>query len=220
MNVFRVIRLADIFSLLNGLFGFGAILAASLGNMGFSVLLVILSAVADGFDGFLARRTKASELGAGLDSLADLISFGVAPAVLVIKTFDMSAPILAASMIYLTCGILRLARFNISADNDRSFEGIPITASGLTVAASNLSKNSSDLTLILMIVLAALMVCSIPYPKIRDIKALIAFGLVLLVAAIPIVFGRDISLSGTLILTVMAAYVASPVVMSCLQRER
>jgi hypothetical protein len=40
------------------------------------------------------------------------------------------------------------------------------------------------------------------------------------VAAIPIVFGRDISLSGTLILTVMAAYVASPVVMSCLQRER
>jgi archaetidylserine synthase len=219
MNVFRVIRLADVFSLLNGLFGFGAILAASLGNMGFSVLLVILSAVADGFDGFLARRTKASELGAGLDSLADLISFGVAPAVLVMKTFDMSAPILAASMIYLTCGILRLARFNISADNDRSFEGIPITASGLTVAASNLS-NSSDLTLILMIVLAALMVSSIPYPKIRDIKALIAFGLVLLVAAIPIVFGRDISLSGTLILTVMAAYVASPVVMSCLQRER
>jgi CDP-diacylglycerol--serine O-phosphatidyltransferase len=187
--------------------------------MEFAVLLVILSAVADGFDGFLARRTKASELGAGLDSLADLISFGVAPAVLVVKTFDMSALILAASTIYLTCGILRLARFNISANNDSYFEGIPITASGLTVAASMLSKNP-QLTLILTLVLAALMVSSIPYPKIRDIKALIAFGLVLLVAGIPIVFGRDISLSGTLILTVMAAYGASPVVMSCLQKKR
>jgi archaetidylserine synthase len=219
MNIFRTIRLADFFSLLNGLFGFGAISAASLGKMEFSVLLVIFSVVADGFDGFLARRTKASELGAGLDSLADLISFGVAPAVLAMKTFDMSAPILAAGMIYLTCGILRLARFNISANNDRFFEGIPITASGLTVAASMLSKNP-QLTLVLMLILSAMMVSSIPYPKIRDIKTLIVFGLVLLVAAIPIVFGRDIGLSGILILTVMAAYVASPVVMSCLQKKR
>jgi archaetidylserine synthase len=211
MNVFRVIQLADIFSLLNGLSGFGAILAAASGDLEFSVLLVILSVVADGIDGFLARRTKASQLGTGLDSLADLISFGVAPAVLAMKVFDMSTLILAASIIYLTCGILRLARFNITVNNDKSFEGIPITASGLIVAAVMLFQNL-EISLILMLALAALMISCIPYPKVRDAKALLVFGLILLASACLILFGRDSSLSGILIMTTMAAYIASPVV--------
>jgi archaetidylserine synthase len=211
MNVFRAMQLADIFSLLNGLFGFSAILAASSGDIELSVLLVIFSVIADGLDGFLARRTKGSPLGTGLDSLADLISFGVAPAVLVIKSFDVSPLILAAGVIYLNCGILRLARFNITVDNNKSFEGIPITASGLSVTAGMLFQNL-EISLISMLALAALMVSSIPYPKVRDAKALLAFGLVLLASACIILFWQDSSLSGILILIAMAAYMASPVV--------
>lgn len=219
MNVFKVIRLADAFSILNGLFGFGAILVASSGDMELSILLVIFSGVADGLDGFLARRTKASPLGEGLDSLSDLISFGVAPALLAAKAFDMSPFILAVSTIYLTCGILRLARFNVNIKSDQSFEGIPITASGLIVTVSTLFQNL-QMTLILMSGLAALMASSIPYPKIRDIRALVVFGLILLASSCLMFFGTDDTLSGMLILTVMAAYVASPVVISWLQIEK
>ena len=210
MNVFREIRLADVFSLLNGLSGFCAILAAFNGNLELSVLFVMISVVADGLDGFLARRTKAGQLGAGLDSLSDLISFGVAPAVLVINAAEMSPMVLAASMIYLTCGILRLARFNVTAENNKSFEGIPITASGLIVACGILFQNP-HLSLFLLLVLAALMVSSIPYPKVRDVRVIAAFFLMLLASAYLMLFGEDNALSAILILTAMSAYVASPV---------
>jgi archaetidylserine synthase len=89
----------------------------------------------------------------------------------------------------------------------------------LIVAASMLFQNL-QMTLILMLGLAILMVSSIPYPKVRDTKALMVFGLILLASAYLILFGRDDSLSGILILIVMAAYVGSPVVMSCLQIGR
>jgi archaetidylserine synthase len=219
MNILRVMRVPDLFSLLNAIFGFGAILAACRGDTGFSILLVIISAVLDGIDGFLARSMKASDLGFSLDSLADLVSFGVAPAVIVVVAFDFSGYVLAASLIYFTCGTLRLARFNSSAKDDEFFEGFPITASGMATVAS-LLLDRPWLTYAIMLFLSILMVGSIPYPKIRDVRLVVAFVLVLLASAILIQFMGDATSSGALILTAMIVYMASPVVTSCLPRGK
>lgn len=215
MNILRAIRLPDLFSLLNLVFGFGAVLAASRGNTGSSILLVILSAVFDGIDGFLARKMNTSNLGFSLDSLADLVSFGVAPASIAVVVFGFSGYTLALSLIYLVCGALRLARFNSSERNDELFEGFPITASGIAVVASML-LDRPVLTLTMMLILSALMVSSIPYPKIRDLRFVAAFALVLLAAAILFQLMGDAAPSGSIVLTAMIAYMVSPVVVSCL----
>jgi CDP-diacylglycerol--serine O-phosphatidyltransferase len=215
MNILRVIRIPDLFSLLNLVFGFVAILAASRGNTGFSILLVILSAVFDGIDGFLARKMKTSDLGFSLDSLADLVSFGVAPASIAVVVFGFSGYALIVSLIYLTCGTLRLARFNASDRNDELFEGFPITASGIAIVASML-LDRPVLTLALMLILSILMVSSIPYPKIRDLRLVAVFALVLLAAAILSQFMGDAFMSGSLILAAMFVYMASTMVISCL----
>jgi CDP-diacylglycerol--serine O-phosphatidyltransferase len=107
----------------------------------FALLPVAL--VLDFFDGFVARKTGAqSSIGADLDSLADTISFGVAPAVLAF-TLGMRGGWDSVILVYfVVCGISRLARFNVTALDlaDESgkvkyFEGTPIPASLLLVAA-------------------------------------------------------------------------------------
>ena len=215
MNILRAVRIPDIFSLLNLIFGFGAILAASRGIIEFSILLVILSAVFDGIDGFLARRMKASDIGFSLDSLADLVSFGVAPASIAVAAFGFSGYALMVSLIYLTCGTLRLARFNTSDRDNEFFEGFPITASGIAVVASVL-LDRPEMTLALMLILSILMVSNIPYPKVRDLRLVAVFVLVLLAAAILFQFMGDAAPSGSLMLTAMLVYMVSPVVISCL----
>lgn len=219
MNILKAIRIPDLFSLLNLALGFWAIPAASRGNAELSVVLVIFSAVFDGLDGYLARRMKSSKLGAGLDSLADLVSFGVAPAVLVVTVHNFSGYAMIVSLIYLICGTLRLARFNLSANNDKFFEGFPITASGMAVVAS-VVLNRPDLTLILMLIISVLMVSSVPYSKIREERALAASALVLLAAGLLFWLRGDSFLSGALILIAIIAYMASPVVMSFRPRKR
>lgn len=219
MNILKAIRIPDLFSILNLALGFWAILAASRGIAEFAVVLVILSAVFDGLDGFLARRMKSSKLGAGLDSLADLVSFGVAPAVLVLNVHDFSGYALIVSLVYLICGTLRLARFNLSANNDKFFEGFPITASGMAVAASVI-LNRPELTLLLTPVISVLMVSSIPYSKIREGRTLASSALVLIAAGMLFWLIGDPLPSGALILIAMVAYMVSPAVMSYLPRER
>lgn len=215
MNVFSVMRLPDLLSIINALFGLGAVLASSQ-SPSLSAMMIFLAAVADGCDGFLARRMGAGVLGGSLDSLADVISFGVAPAALTVAILP-AWEAMAASAIYMTCGSLRLARFNASPRDDARFEGLPITASGIVVAASIL-LGASQLALLLMLVLAGLMVSSIPYPKVRDLKLGAAFILLLTASALLVPF--EAPYAAILILPAMTAYLVSPGVISCLQRER
>ena len=140
-NVFRVIRLPDLFTLLNVVFGFLALLAAGRawgGNFPqYAVVFILLAAMADGLDGFLARKVGGSPLGANLDSLADLISFGTAPVFLAISAFHLPPHIWPVGIFFLLCGTLRLARFNVvSGKSDQFFEGLPIPAAGIALSAS------------------------------------------------------------------------------------
>jgi len=223
MNVFRVMRLPDLFTLLNVIFGFLALLAAG-GAWGgnsshLAVVFILLAAAADGLDGFVARKTGSSPLGANLDSLADLISFGTAPVYLAIMAFHLGPLIWPAGIFYLVCGTLRLARFNVAGKGDQFFEGLPIPAAGIFLSASVL-LGRPNLTILLMLILAGLMVSSISYPKIRDIRAMAFFGLIFLAAGWLIIRQDDILYAALLVIMVIILYLASPVVIARLQKRK
>ena len=145
---------------MNLVFGVSAILIAAstdkvnIVNVGndinliyFSCLLVMAAALFDRFDGKLARKLNAtSEMGEQLDSLCDLISFGVAPAVISWKLHFASAEMFMTGgqllgyvivLIFPVAGAIRLARFNIQEDKS-IFYGIPITLAGSVLTLINL----------------------------------------------------------------------------------
>lgn len=117
---------------------------------------LILAAFADVLDGAIARAMKAeSEFGSLFDSLADAITFGVAPTVVVLKTLSIepgtesSFLMTAAAMIYSMCGVLRLIRYNVTGsqeqkkadvllETDKNFIGLPIPAAAGAVISLNL----------------------------------------------------------------------------------
>lgn len=98
-----------------------------------------IAAVADFLDGFAARLLHAySDLGKQLDSLCDIVSFGVAPAMLMYYCFDWAETTMFAAswlkwcvIIIPVCGALRLARFNIDDSQTDSFRGLPIPANAI-----------------------------------------------------------------------------------------
>jgi archaetidylserine synthase len=219
MNVFREMRPPDLFTLLNAMLGFAAVVAASLGEVRISVILILSAAVADGLDGFLARRMGAGPLGSNLDSLADLVSFGVAPAALVLTGFGMPWPAWTLGGVYLACGMLRLARFNISSKNDLFFEGLPIPAAGIILAASVL-LDAREMTIALILLLSALMVSSFSYPKIRDLKFASILAVIFLAAAFMIWIEDFSGVAAIVFYAAAALYLFSPVVMPYLQKGR
>jgi CDP-diacylglycerol---serine O-phosphatidyltransferase len=110
------------------------------GKFGLAVALIIAAAIMDGLDGRLARLLKSeSDMGAELDSLCDLVNFGVAPALIsyLWALQGMRADGWIACLIYAVACLLRLARFNIGnrqPDNDsNSFQGVPSPAGALLV---------------------------------------------------------------------------------------
>ena len=226
MNVFRVIRPPDIFTLLNLVFGFFAILFASRASgssLQYALVFILLAAMADGLDGLVARKLGGSPLGANLDSLADLVSFGLAPPFLAISAFHLPPSLWPAAILFLLCGALRLARFNVvSEKGDQHFEGLPIPAAGLALSASVLLGRPL-LTVLLMLFLALLMTSSIPYPKIRDLRLMALFsGVYILVAAI-LLWHHDVGsiLYAVLLLAALILlYMISPVVIKRLRKER
>jgi archaetidylserine synthase len=218
MNILKAVALPDILSLSNAIFGFMALMAAARGMISLSITLLIFSITVDGLDGSLARRMGSGPLGKHLDSFADLVSFGVAPAVLALSAFDLPPSFWLVGGIYLLCGILRLARFNLTANNSRFFEGLPIPAAGIIVAAS-VHLMRPELTVFALLLLSVLMVTSIPYPKVSNYKAVLLLGAVVLAAAFMLFLG---SLSGYAAVLAAAsfAYIFSPVVIKYPKTER
>lgn len=143
-TMIREFALADFFTLGNAACGVAAVFCAVIyvgeGTTGYFLAAAALTAVAlvfDVLDGRIARwRQKHSALGRELDSLADIISFGVAPAVLGFAAGLRAGWDWVALIYFVCCGVSRLARFNVTAENlaDESgkvahFEGTPIPTS-------------------------------------------------------------------------------------------
>jgi CDP-diacylglycerol--serine O-phosphatidyltransferase len=141
--------------------------------------MILIALLFDGSDGHIARLTKsASTFGKELDSLADVVTFGVAPAVLVYRSILYNYQHVGAFLVtvYAITGALRLARYNVQTGGVvKSFTGLPIPGAGCLVASTVLMAMKYEnpfldeylppLVALLVVVLAFLMVSRITYPK-------------------------------------------------------
>lgn len=138
--------------------------------------LICFAVFFDIMDGRVARSLGGSStFGEELDSLADSISFGVAPAFLMYVAYaGIQAGILGAlsASFFVLCGVLRLARFNVTEATEGSFQGLPIPAAGLTLASFVLARLelSPFLAMTSMVFVAGLMVSSVPYWNAKKLK--------------------------------------------------
>ena len=190
-NILKMVGIADIASLLNAVSGMLAIIMAFYQNSILSALFLILAVVFDAIDGPLARRFPSPSkdvFGETMDSLADAISFGIAPAIIIFELFNTPLMIIA-SILLLCCGILRLSRYNtIITEQEgptKTFIGLPIPVSSFMLSLLLFSQiNQASLILIIMSVIAILMISTLEYPKIKNIKIFGVCGLLLLVTLI------------------------------------
>jgi CDP-diacylglycerol--serine O-phosphatidyltransferase len=179
-------------------------------------LFIALAAVVDFLDGFVARMLKASsEMGKQLDSLADVVSFGVAPSIIIYQFLrlglakeedglDASIIWLAPAFVLAAAAAFRLAKFNLDTRQTHSFRGTPVPSIGLTVASLPLiywtSNNAMVLDLLtnkwflyaLVFILSWLMVSDIPImsnkPKNMSINGLLPQLSLLVIGIIAAIF--------------------------------
>ena len=186
------------------LLGLGSIVTAQIGDLEFAAWLIVWCGLLDTMDGIAARLLKAtSGFGAEFDSMADLISFGVAPSVLIFNAGLQIAGVevesgqfwvlLAACGVFVLAGAMRLARFNLASSKPRTgwFAGIPITAAGGGLLSSMvivLLRHDDIAVLlplhlylpVLMFVLALLMISRLRFPKavLRESNIINAFQVI------------------------------------------
>jgi CDP-diacylglycerol--serine O-phosphatidyltransferase len=139
-----------------------------------AAVFVLFSVFFDFMDGILARRLNASsEFGKELDSLADMVSFGVAPAFLVLEVLrpfetpgTLSTLVIVACILYIFCGAYRLARFNVLNISD-FYIGVPITLAGGLIALLVLTVPALAgwFYLMVLLLLSGLMVSKVTVPK-------------------------------------------------------
>lgn len=134
MNIFRILKVADLFTIGNLCCGVLAIFSAANTQFEIAAALIFLALVMDTLDGKIATLMhQANAFGKQLDSLADLISFGIAPAALYYSLREPGLGIVLILILFSVCGMLRLARYNLSTES--GFEGVPITVNGFIFPA-------------------------------------------------------------------------------------
>jgi len=216
-----------------GLFaGFYSIVATMNGNYLLAGWFVLIAAVFDGLDGKVARMTgTTSRFGVEYDSLADLVAFGVAPGLMMyawaLKPFGKLGWL--AAFLYVVCGALRLARFNvqITTVESKRFVGLPIpAAAGMSASlviffhylggTGTIKKVS---VLLLIYVLAALMVSNIRYYAFKDPELVRRqpFGFLVLAIFFIIVI---VAQPEIMLFTIACVYVASGPIGSLVSRFR
>ena len=161
--------------------GFYSIVQTIKGEFLMAAYAVVAAAVFDLFDGRLARMTRStSRFGAEYDSLSDLISFGMAPGILLylwaLQPFDRTGWV--ASFLFVACGALRLARFNVQVGvvEKQYFQGLPIPMAAGIVASSvlafrelGLEAYNSYYILAMTFLLSLVMVSTFRYRSFKDI---------------------------------------------------
>ncbi len=201
--------LPNLFTTGNLFFGFLAIVQSFHHDFLKAAYSILIASIFDNLDGKVARLARAtSQFGVEYDSLADLISFGVAPAFLVFNS-DLSSYHrlgLLAAFLFAVCGALRLARFNVITTkvSSRYFVGLPIPAGALFLVSSELAKNSpisvvfpfsSGFFLASTYFVAILMVSPVLYRSFKEIrflkKPLHTFISVLLLALLFVLYPRQ-----------------------------
>ncbi len=178
--------LPNLFTTANMFCGFFGIVSSINGNFQAAALAILASCLFDILDGKVARLVGAtSRFGVEYDSLADLVAFGVGPGILMylwaLKPFGRLGWL--AAFLFMACGALRLARFNVQVDtvSKKYFVGLPIPGAACMVATTVLFASQwkiayipehSVLLLITTYVLGFLMVSNIPYNSLKELEVL------------------------------------------------
>jgi CDP-diacylglycerol--serine O-phosphatidyltransferase len=164
-------------------FGFFSILNTLKGEYVIAAWAIVIATFFDGLDGWVARLTHSTtRFGIELDSLSDLVAFGVAPSILVFKwdLINFGRVGWAVAFLFLACGALRLARYNIQmgSTESKSFTGMPIPGAAIIVSAMvifyhelwDTVPRKNILILILIIFLAVLMVSTLRFHGAKEIN--------------------------------------------------
>ncbi|MBN2181371.1 MAG: CDP-diacylglycerol--serine O-phosphatidyltransferase [Sedimentisphaerales bacterium] len=191
--------LPSLITILNGIFGFAAIVVTSKGHFALAGYLILMAMIADMLDGRLARISQnTSSFGGQLDSLCDIISFGVAPAFMMLNVLESSLTvwisyynesfiqrfIWVTAAAYVSCAAIRLARFNVENEEDTSahmsFVGLPTpAAAGVVVSMIIFQQKHMEILSMLSVTIvfslpffalgaAILMVSRIRYPHVLN----------------------------------------------------
>ena len=207
-------------------------------NLCYAALFIGIAAVIDFLDGFVARLLKASsELGKQLDSLADVVSFGVAPGMIVYQflraSFAQEQDALEVSMLWLIpafiipcAGAYRLGRFNIDTSQSTGFKGVPIPAAGLFIASFPLiywySGNADVIQLLsnkwfwyaVIIFISYLMISTLPMLSLKfknaSVKTMLPFIILAVIAVIAAVISGWLAVPVTFAAYVIVSLIFKP----------
>lgn len=201
--------------------GFYSMVATLNGNYATAAVWIFVAAICDGLDGKVARLTNTtSQFGVEFDSLADLVAFGVTPGLMMyawaLKPFGRLGWL--AAFLFVVCGALRLARFNVQVATVESkrFVGLPIPAAACMVASTVLlfthfgwpSSYKKLAILVLIYLLAFLMVSSIKFYSFKDPELIKRqpFGFLVLAVVLLIIVAAEPAI---MMFVIMLAYVLS-----------
>ena len=221
--VFVPVLLPNIFTLVGVCIGLTSIKFAFDGKFELAVIAIIVAGIIDGLDGRIARLIGgASKVGKELDSLTDVISFGVAPAFIMYFFImkDLGRIGWLISLIYVVCVALRLARFNITSNADPSwkdnfFEGVPSPAGGILVLMPLIYSfseiqffnfNYNVLVPVFFLVISVLLISKIPTYSLkkivvrRSITVFLLFSIVLFFGLLLIFTFNTILIAGIIYL--------------------
>ncbi len=164
--------LPSVFTVGNLVLGMTAVLLCLNGRDDWAAIVVLAGMAVDGVDGRLARALGVeSGFGRELDSLADIVTFGAAPAAIMYEAQlrDLGLFGAAVAILFAVAGAVRLARFNILSGQERHFVGLPITAAGGIMAAFSLSRGlvSADWLPVVSLVVTFLMISRVRYPNFK-----------------------------------------------------
>ena len=164
-------------------FGFYSILASLKGDFIHAAWAIMIAIIFDGLDGWIARLTHSTtKFGIELDSLSDLVAFGVAPGVMLYKwgLFLFGRIGWAAAFLFVVCGALRLARYNIQMGSaeSKAFTGMPIPGAAAIVATLvifyhelwEIGPEKNYLILLLTIFLSVLMVSTLRFHGAKELN--------------------------------------------------
>ena len=168
----------NMFTVANLALGIISIILVFNGYLDWAAIMVIFAMLTDGLDGRVARALNvSSEFGKELDSLSDVISFGVAPAfIMYVVGFQDINPALGwiITAIFPICGALRLARFNVVAGTPGYFIGLPIPAAGgvlctLALFHSEMGVLATPILFASTLLLSFLMISKVKYPNFKKV---------------------------------------------------
>jgi archaetidylserine synthase len=191
------VAISDVISLLNMSSGFLSVISSVNHNFELSAILMIVAIMFDSIDGWVARKTnRQDDLGFGknIDSLSDIVSFGVAPAIFVYCCINTTpgifqAIVILVSLLIVICGVLRLTRYNVIADeiDVKGFIGFPIPGIAFIIATLYLSGLFNPyVALILSVIVSLIMISNIIYPKFDNLPVIGLSVILIILLILPI----------------------------------